>query len=115
MSLEDASLNKNQKDKNDNSLSRDSDGSGNSDKSISRILKGSSLRSQESQIRLGRASLNRPISRPGSANGHVPSIIMLTSVDHSDATKYSLNPHSCFLSLTFWFGGGFIGFSCIFS
>uniref|UniRef100_A0A7I4F5D3 histidine kinase n=1 Tax=Physcomitrium patens TaxID=3218 RepID=A0A7I4F5D3_PHYPA len=87
MSLEDASLNKNQKDKNDNSLSRDSDGSGNSDKSISRILKGSSLRSQESQIRLGRASLNRPISRPGSANGHVPSIIMLTSVDHSDATK----------------------------
>lgn len=41
--------------------------------------------------KLTRSNLARPLSRPTSASGHVPSIIMLTSVDHSDASRYSFN------------------------
>ncbi|XP_024384382.1 uncharacterized protein [Physcomitrium patens] len=70
-----------------NNSFRETDALGSSDKSISHILKGSTLRSQDSQCRLGKSNLTRPLARPGLANGHVPSIIMLTSVDHSDATK----------------------------
>lgn len=43
------------------------------------------------QLRLGRSNVSKQGSRPGSATGQVPSIIMLTSVDHSDANKYDLN------------------------
>jgi len=79
-----------------NSSYKEADAVGSNDKSISRILKGSTLRSQESQCRLGKSNL----TRPSSANGHVPSIIMLTSVDHSDATRYNLYLSSLFESVT---------------
>lgn len=59
------------------SLSRE--GSENNNKSESRILK----RRRDSQNN----RLARPPSRPASASGQVPSIVMLTSVDHSDATR----------------------------
>ncbi|KAG0559642.1 hypothetical protein M758_10G116400 [Ceratodon purpureus] len=77
MSLEDSNPRKNQ----------EADGSENSDNSESPVSKRPSFRCQDSLNRLARPNLARPPSRPGSANGHVPSIIMLTSVDHSDATK----------------------------
>ena len=81
MSLEDSNPRKNQ----------EADGSENSDNSESPVSKRPSFRCQDSLNRLARPNLARPPSRPGSANGHVPSIIMLTSVDHSDATKYGFN------------------------
>ena len=84
-SLEDPNLKTNQNEAGYN-LSKESDGFESSEV-ISQILKASSLRSQDPQSRVGRTTLVRPLSRPGSANGHVPSIVMLTSVDHSDATK----------------------------
>lgn len=60
------------------SLSRE--GTENNNKSESRILK----RRQDSQNN----RLARPPSKPASVSGQVPSIIMLTLVDHSDATRY---------------------------
>jgi len=88
MEERDSNFRKNQEGKTDGSLSREAGGSENIDKSEACILK----RRQDSQSRLARPNLARPPSRPGSASGHVPSIIMLTSVDHSDATRYSSIP-----------------------
>lgn len=91
-SLEDLKSRKNQEETG-HSLSREeSDGFGSSEKVISQNLKAFSSRSLDSQSKLGITNPVHPLSRPGSANGHVPSIVMLTSVDHSDATKYILNP-----------------------
>lgn len=89
----DSSFRKNQEDK---SGGREAGGSENSNTSESRIVK----RRQGSQSRLARPYLTRPPSRPASASGHVPSIIMLTSVDHSDATRYNFNSFLPLGSLT---------------
>lgn len=54
---------------------------------------GTRLEGLELQRKLGSPNLprhGRPTSRPASATGRVPSIVMLTSVDHSDATRYDL-------------------------
>lgn len=83
----DSNFRKNQEDKTGGSLSREASGSENSEKSESGISK----RRQDSLSRLARPNLARPPSRPASASGQVPSIIMLTSVDHSDAARYSFN------------------------
>ncbi|KAG0611779.1 hypothetical protein M758_7G164000 [Ceratodon purpureus] len=86
-SLDDSNFRRNQ-DRPGYNSSREPDGFESSEKVISHILKASSIsRCQESQIRLERPNPVRVLSRPASANGHVPSIVMLTSVDHSDATK----------------------------
>ena len=91
-SLDDSNFRRNQ-DRPGYNSSREPDGFESSEKVISHILKASSIsRCQESQIRLERPNPVRVLSRPASANGHVPSIVMLTSVDHSDATKYTPNP-----------------------
>jgi hypothetical protein len=91
-SLEDSNLSRDQEGVG-YSLPREPEGFESSEKIISHILKASSLRSQDPQSGLGRPNPVRPILRPGSGNGHdVPSIVMLTSVDHADGTKYTLNP-----------------------
>jgi signal transduction histidine kinase/DNA-binding response OmpR family regulator len=73
----DPNFRRHDEDRTSGALSRE--GSENSNKSDSRILK----RRRDSQNN----RLARPPSRPASASGQVPSIIMLTSVDHSDATR----------------------------
>ncbi len=76
----------------DRNQSGESDGFESNERIISQIVKASSLRSQDSHNGLGRPNPVRRLSRPGSANGHAPSIVMLTSADHADATRYTLNP-----------------------
>lgn len=83
----DPNFRRNEADRTSGSLS--TEGSENSNKSDSRILK----RRRELQNN----RLARPPSRPASASGQVPSIIMLTSVDHSDATRFGFRS---FLSFT---------------